>query len=167
MRYFCPSGAEIAYETHGRRSRLIGCRIVMLRQTLLPLACSIGLVCAAAQGSPFGSWSARGVIVNKTFRSTPLTHSLGVDGIYKFELRDKDNKVRRQMVTRAVFLAYEIGDQFDDLAAPRKSRKADVAAQRMAAAELDASQAATKVAIKDRLANVHFTQDMLPETEGF
>jgi hypothetical protein len=139
----------------------------MLRQTLLPLAFSVGLVCTAAQGSPFWGWSASGVVVNKTFRATPLTHSLGVDGIYKLELRDKNNKVRRQMVTRAVFLAYEIGDEFNDRAAPHKSRKVEAIAPRLAAAGLDEFQAATKVAIKDKLANVHFTQDMLPETEGF
>ena len=139
----------------------------MLRQSLLLLAFSIVLGCSVTEGSPFGSWSASGVVVNKTFRATPLTHSLGVDGIYKLELRDKDNKVRRQMVTRAVFLAYEIGDQFNDLAAPRKTSKADVTAQRIAAAALNDSQSAAKVALKDRLANAHFTQDMLPETEGF
>jgi len=139
----------------------------MISKNLLPLAFSILLGGAVAQGSPFGSWSARGVVVNKTFRSTPLTHSLGVDGIYKLELRDKDNKIRRQMVTRDVFLAYQIGDEFNDLEAPRNSRKVDVIAQRLVAAESDDSRAATKVAIKDRLANVHFTQDMRPETEGF
>ena len=139
----------------------------MISKNFLPLAFSILLCGSVAQGSPFGSWSAHGVVVKKTFRSTPLTHSLGVDGIYKLELRDKDNKIRRQMVTRDVFLAYQIGDEFNDLEAPRNSRKADVIAQRLAAAESDDSRAATKVAIKDRLANVHFTQDMRPETEGF
>jgi hypothetical protein len=133
----------------------------------LPLAFSILLCSAVAQGSPFGSWSAHGVVVNKTFRSTPLTHSLGVDGIYKLELRGKDNKVRRQMVTRTVFLAYEIGDEFNDLAGPCKTRNATREAQLLAAAESDDYRAATKVATKDRLANVRFTQDMLPETEGF
>jgi hypothetical protein len=139
----------------------------MLRKTLLPLAFSVVLGCSVTEGSPFGSWSASGVVVNKTFRSTPLTHSLGVDGIYKLELRDRDNKIRRQMVTRAVFLVYEIGDEFNDLAAPRKTRKASVTPQHVVEAEADNSLAAPKVAIKDRLASTRFTQDMLPETEGF
>ncbi|MEO7165768.1 MAG: hypothetical protein ABI016_01890 [Chthoniobacterales bacterium] len=64
---------------------------------------------SATQAAPFGHWSAEGVIINKTFRATPLTHSLGVDGIYKFEVRGKNKKVRRQMVTREVFLACEVG----------------------------------------------------------
>lgn len=164
---FCPVGAEIAYETDGNRFRLIGCSPVMICKNLLPLAFSILLCSSIAQGSPFGSWSARGVVVRKTFRPTPLTHSLGVDGIYKLELRDKDNKIRRQMVTRDVFEAYQVGDEFNDQEAPRHFRKTSVIAQQLAAVESDDSRAATKVAIKDRLANVHFTQDMLPETEGF
>ncbi len=52
--------------------------------------------------------------MSKTFRPTPLSHSLGLDGIYRLELRGEDKKVRRQMGTREVFLAYEVGDQFDD-----------------------------------------------------
>lgn len=107
----------------------------MLCKNLFPLAFSILLCGAVAQGAPFGSWSAHGVVVNKTFRSTPLSHSLGVEGIYKLELRDKDNKIRRQMVTRKVFLAYQIGDEFNDLEAPRNSRKTSVIAQRLAAAD--------------------------------
>lgn len=53
----------------------------------------------------------RGVIVNKTF-TTPLSHSLGVDGIYKLEVHDEKNLVHHQMVPRDVFLAYELGDKF-------------------------------------------------------
>jgi hypothetical protein len=84
---------------------LVGCWFDMLRKNLLPLAFYILLGCSVTQGSPFGSWSASVVVVDKTLRSMPLTHSLGVDGIYKLELRDKNNRVHRQMVTRVVFLA--------------------------------------------------------------
>ncbi|HXA08838.1 MAG TPA: hypothetical protein VNW28_02580 [Chthoniobacterales bacterium] len=140
---------------------------MMLCKNFFRFAFCILLGGAVAQGSPFGSWSASGVVVNKTFRSTPLTDSLGVDGIYKLELRDRDNKVRRQMVTRAVFLVYEIGDEFNELAWRHKTPKARITSQHAVAAEADNSSPVTKVAIKDRLANPHFTQDMLPENEGF
>lgn len=56
------------------------------------------------------------MVVNKTFRPTPLSFSLGVDGIYQFELRGSDKKMRRQMVTREIYLAYEVGDAFDEQA---------------------------------------------------
>jgi hypothetical protein len=136
----------------------------------LPLAFSILLICSVTQGSPFGSWSASGVVVNKTFRSMPLTRSPGVDGIYKLELRDKNNKIRRQMVTRAVFLAYEIGDPFNELVALPQTRIAGAKKNALGEAGSDDSSRAsaeTKTEIKNQVASVHFTQDMLPETEGF
>jgi hypothetical protein len=145
----------------------------MLRKNLLPLAFSILPGSSVAQGSPFGSWAVQGVVVNKTFRPTPLTHSLGVDGIYKLELRDEKNKVRRQMVTRAVILASKIGDEFNDLAAPRKARNVTAAEAKdnaLTHAGSDDSPTASvepKTEIKYRLASVHSTQDMLPEIEGF
>ena len=141
----------------------------MLCKNPLPLAFSVLLGCSVAQGSPFGNWSASGVVINKTFRSMPLTHSLGVDGIYKLELRDKNNRVRRQMVTRAVFLAHEIGDVFDELAASPKPRIAEAKKNASGDGAADSSRALveTRTEIENRLASVHFTQDMLPETEWF
>ncbi len=142
---------------------------------ILQMACAILLSGSAANAAPFGHWAAEGVITNKTFRSTPLSHSLGVDGIYKFEVRDKNNKVRRQMVTREVFLAYEIGQEFAEGAAPAKQpigartdvRIASVESKKEAEPPAEGLILEPKSEIKNRVASIHFTQDMLPETEGF
>src|SRR5581483_8523996 len=61
-----------------------------------------------------------GVVVDKHFKPLPLAHSLGVDGIYDLELRDDKNHLHRQMVTRGIFLRYDIGDVFDDRASKPK-----------------------------------------------
>ncbi len=100
----------------------------MRTKKLLPFVVIALVSCSIAQAGPFGSWAARGVVVNKTFRPTPLSRSLGVDGIYRLELRGEDKKVRRQMVTKEIFLAYAIGDEFDEHAAPGSVKKARVAA---------------------------------------
>ncbi|MBA3770563.1 MAG: hypothetical protein H0X08_08730 [Blastocatellia bacterium] len=144
----------------------------MFKSKLLPFSLFILLCCSGTQASPFSRWSVRGVVVNKTFRSTPLSHSLGVDGIYKLELRDEKNKVHRQMVTRTVFLAYEIGDAFDAESAPptameRKKRLAAVEAKEKAQAKMDDAPAPAVSEPKSRLIVAAFPQEMLPETEGF
>ncbi|MEO8043265.1 MAG: hypothetical protein ABI674_00030 [Spartobacteria bacterium] len=157
----------------------------MRTKKLLPFVVIALVSCSLAQAGPFGNWAARGVVVNKSFRSTPLSHSLGLDGIYRLELKGADKKVRRQMVTREIFLAYQIGDEFDEHATPAASKKAQVAA---VAAEKEKTpkvesladvmdgklQAATKteslldvLQSKNRLASANFPREMLPETEGF
>jgi hypothetical protein len=144
----------------------------MCQKKLLPLVLLTVLGCLGAEGSPFSRWAVRGVVVNKTYRATPLSHSLGVDGIYKLEVRDADHKVRRQMVTRALFLAYEIGDAFDPDGAPptvaeRARRLAAIAAKEKARAEVEEALAADFREPKGKLIVAAFPQDMLPETEGF
>lgn len=63
------------------------------------------------------------VIVKKTFRPLPFSGSMGLDGIYKIELRDANNRVHRQMVTAEVFNRYAVGDDFiDRLPASEKVR---------------------------------------------
>ena len=165
----------------------------MLKKTILPIALALVFICPRSEASLFGQWGVHGVVVNKTFRA----NSPGDDGIYKLELRDADNEVRRQMVTRELYLAYEIGDQFEPAGAPptlaeRAQRRATTArlakvehkAIRAPSARADVHrersrgpalvQQGTKhselVAYhepKRRLIVTAFPQEMLPETEGF
>ncbi|MBA3609140.1 MAG: hypothetical protein H0W43_11640 [Chthoniobacterales bacterium] len=127
------------------------------------------LACSIAHAGPFARWAARGVVVNKTFRPTPLSHSLGLDGIYRLEVRGPDEKVRRQMVTKEVFLAYEIGDEFDEqtghVAVKGKSVPVEASVQ-VAATPQSPSLAdvlEAKDESKDRLASANFPREMLPE----
>ncbi len=60
----------------------------------------------------------QGVVVEKRFRPLPFSDSLGVDGIYNFQLRDAQGLIHSQMVTPGVFALYEVGDYFDDLGTP-------------------------------------------------
>ncbi len=130
------------------------------------------LFASVAQAGLFGRWAARGIVVNKTFRPTSHAHSLGADGIYRLELRGEDKKVRRQMVTREVFLAYEIGDEFDEQGNPAAAKEARVAAaakvfepasKTPSLADVMASTAETQT----RLASANLPREMRPETEGF
>ncbi len=134
------------------------------------------LFCNGTEGSPFALWAARGVVVNKTFRPTPLSDTLGVDGIYKLEGRDEKNKVRRQMVTREVYLAYEVADEFDANAAPPTIEQRAVriafeqAKENLKAPPAEEQPVEMTYSIsetKNRLALASFPQDMVPETEGF
>ncbi len=145
----------------------------MRTKRLLPFVVIALLGCSVAQAGPFGRWAARGVVVNKTFRPTPLSHSLGLDGIYRLELRGEDKKVRRQMVTKEVFLAYEIGDKFDEqakLAGVKEARVAAAAAPVVEPAPKSPSLAdvmASTIETKPRLVSANLPREMLPETEGF
>jgi hypothetical protein len=141
----------------------------------LAFVCTLLLGCAGAQGSWLDDWTVRGVVVNKSFRPTPLSDSLGVDGIYKLEVRDEKNRVRRQMVTRVVFLRYEIGDRFD-ASVPFSPRLATEQIRKLIRVEtkkrlvqekIDDSPPPPATGPRDRLLSACFTQDMLPETEGF
>src|SRR5450432_1375808 len=76
--------------------------------TLVGLACGLLLSGCAYQGT----------VVRKDFRPLPFLYSLGLEGIYRFEVRDRDGQIRDQMVTADVFDNYEVGDHFNDLAAP-------------------------------------------------
>lgn len=55
-----------------------------------------------------------GTIVRKQFRPLPFEYSLGVPGIFRFEVRDRAGHVQSQMVSATVFARYEVGDYFDD-----------------------------------------------------
>ncbi|CAN5552525.1 hypothetical protein BH20VER3_BH20VER3_24090 [soil metagenome] len=135
----------------------------MRAQRYLPLVLLALISSSLAQAGPFGSWAARGVVVKKEFRPTPLSQSLGVDGIYRLELRGSDQKVRRQMVTRGVFLAYEVGDQFNESdEAGAAKRKSPVAEEALAVSEKEPETVAD-----NRLVTLNFPREMLRETEGF
>lgn len=58
--------------------------------------------------------ASEGFIVQKTFRPLPFSYSLGLDGVYKFDLRDERDAMHEQMVTREVYVKYEVGDYFSD-----------------------------------------------------
>ncbi len=59
-----------------------------------------------------------GVVVEKRFRPLPFPDSLGIDGIYNFQIRDSAGQVYSQMVTSEVFASYRVGDYFNDLQSP-------------------------------------------------
>ncbi|MDQ3199579.1 MAG: hypothetical protein M3Q46_10445 [Verrucomicrobiota bacterium] len=136
-----------------------------MRWKNLPLVIIALFFCSLTQAAPFGSWAARGMVVKKTFRATPLSHSLGVEGIYRLELRDAKNRLRRQMVTRAVYLAYEIGDDFNELVPPPSPEARELAKVKQAVRETIAE--VNEPENRNRVASVNFPQEMLPETEGF
>lgn len=169
----------------------------MLHKKLLPLALLLVCFCPRAEASLFDHLGVHGVVVNKTFRATPLSHSLGVEGIYKLEVRDEKNKIRRQMVTRELFLAYEIGDQFAPAGAPptfaeraqrraavariakkdkghveriakkNKVRPAPIAKKDEIRIRVRRARAVVYREPKGKLIVAAFPQEMLPETEGF
>ena len=141
----------------------------MRSKTNLPIFLVAFLFGSTVLAGPLGNWTARGVVVQKSFKPTPLSHSLGLEGIYKFEVRDEKNRVRRQMVTAAVYQAYEIGDDFDPSGTPptveeRTARLAAAEAKLQPVLEDIPAEAPSEPA--PRLA-ANFPQEMLPETEGF
>ncbi len=65
-----------------------------------------------------------GTVVQKEFRPLPFSESLGIEGIYNFQLRDRAGQIHSQMVTPEVFIAYQVGDYFNDLQLPASVRPA-------------------------------------------
>ncbi len=79
--------------------------------------------------------------------------------------------MHRQWVTRAVYLAYEIGDAFNELEAPR-AKEVRIAAKKVvkpkAAKHARSRRALEPKTLTDRrLASADFLPEMLPDTEGF
>lgn len=89
--------------------------------TTIGLACGILLSGCANQGT----------LVRKDYRELPFFYSLGVEGIYRFELRDRDGHIRDQMASAEVFANYEEGEHFNDLAAPPSRGRAPTGAEPM------------------------------------
>ena len=56
----------------------------------------------------------QGTIVQKASQPLPFAYSLGIDGSYKFALRDRLGHVRWQLVSAEVFHSYRVGDYFND-----------------------------------------------------
>ncbi|HEX3817253.1 MAG TPA: hypothetical protein VHW03_03075 [Chthoniobacterales bacterium] len=77
---------------------------------LIHLCLGFALLCAGC--------AYEGTIVHKEFRILPFSESLGIDAIYKFELRDRAGQLHWQMVTPEVFTSYSQGDYFNDLQIP-------------------------------------------------
>jgi hypothetical protein len=80
---------------------------MQLRFLLIPAAVAFLTASASAE-----------IVVDKTFRALPFSDSLGVDGIYKIQLRDANNRVHTRMVTAEVFNRYALGESFDDRLQP-------------------------------------------------
>lgn len=57
----------------------------------------------------------QGTVVRKEFHPLPFYESLGLEGIYRFDLRDRSGQIHSQMVNATVFANFEVGDYFDDL----------------------------------------------------
>jgi hypothetical protein len=74
------------------------------RQTFLFLVIAPLLIACAYQGT----------IVQKAAQPLPFAYSLGIDGSYKFALRDRLGHVRWQLVPVEVFNSYRVGDYFND-----------------------------------------------------
>jgi hypothetical protein len=74
------------------------------RQTVLFFVIAPLLIACAYQGT----------IVQKAGRPLPFAYSLGIDGSYKFALRDRLGHVRWQLVPAEVFNSYRVGDYFND-----------------------------------------------------
>ncbi len=53
-----------------------------------------------------------GVVVNKTYKPSPAS-SGAAEGFYRIDLRGPDKVVHSQLVSRALFAAYQVGDDFD------------------------------------------------------
>ena len=56
----------------------------------------------------------QGTIVRKQFQLLPFSLSLGLEGLYRFEVRDRAGRIHRQLVTPDVFDQYALGDYFND-----------------------------------------------------
>ncbi len=143
----------------------------MFRKSLLPLGALLCL-CAGMHASVFDRWTPRGVVVGKIFRPSMVCSADGAAGIFKLEVRDEQNHVRRQMVSAETFRAYEIGDLFDPNGAlpPRREIREMLAAEaRKALLEAELAEPPPPAAMEppERVATAKFTRDMLPEREGF
>ena len=62
----------------------------------------------------FSGCSHEGTIVRKEFVPSPFYGSLGIRGLYRFEVRCRDGEIRRQVVSADVFANYGPGDYFVD-----------------------------------------------------
>lgn len=62
-----------------------------------------------------GACAHEGVVVKKIVKSAPFYHTLGIESLGTFVLRDGAGVLHSQMVTPDVFNRYEIGDYFNDL----------------------------------------------------
>ena len=143
----------------------------MFGKSLLPLGALLCL-CAGTHASILDRWTPPGVVVGKIFRPTMVCSADGAAGIFKLEVRDDGNRVRRQMVSAETFRAYEIGDRFDPNGPlpPRLEIREMLAAEaRKAFLELSVSDPPPSAAmpVPKRIATAKFTRDMLPDREGF
>lgn len=136
---------------------------IVISQSLLLFALSAFL----------GGGGIHGLVVGKNCRPLPLSTSLGVEAIYRLDLRDRSGKVRQQMVTAEIFQAYEVGDEFDDHQTIAEVRRQHLARQlaeeekERALADAAAAAQARHDATERRVADSFRRHDMLPEREAF
>jgi hypothetical protein len=91
------------------------------RRRKLTLMRSTPLLCLALAALLTGC-AVEGVVVEKNSRPFPFVASVGMDGIYKFKLRNSQGHIASQMVTPEVFFQYQVGDYFNDLQPAKRSR---------------------------------------------
>lgn len=121
-----------------------------------------------------GGGNIHGVVVDKICKPLPVADSLGVNAIYRLDLRQPDQSVRHQMVSREIFVAYQVGDQFDDRLSLAQLQQRHQEQEKIAQeksrqlAEAEAKTNLKNAAADDRVAAAFLRrQDMLPETEAF
>ncbi|MGI8431389.1 MAG: hypothetical protein ACR2MW_03750 [Chthoniobacterales bacterium] len=114
-----------------------------------------------------------GVVVNKTHQPSPAS-SGAADGSYRIDLRGPDKVVHSQLVSPAVFAAYQIGDDFDaslSLAAMSRrnltKREQKKAAALLAQLSEERSRQASRQMLSETAAHITLRPEMLAETEAF
>ncbi len=144
----------------------------MRTKKLLPFVVPAFMTCSIAQAGPFGSRAARGVVVSKTFRPTPLSHSLGLDGIYRL-LRGEDRRSGSKWSRGKFSWPTRWATNSTNTPLPGQARIA-AAAQAKSAVEKARPKSPSladvlegKLEPRNRLASENFPGEMLPVTESF
>ncbi|MEO5753177.1 MAG: hypothetical protein ABIR38_00530 [Chthoniobacterales bacterium] len=78
----------------------------------------LALVICLAAALLFSSCAHEGTIVRKAVRALPFAGSLGIEAIFRFEVRDREGHIHRQVVTPEVYARYKVGDYFNDRERP-------------------------------------------------
>ena len=112
------------------------------------------------------------MVVNKNYQPSPAS-SGAAEGTYRIDLRGPDKVVQSQLVSPAIFAAYQIGDDFDaslSLAAMsrRNLRKRELkTAALLAQLSEEHSRQANRQMLNGTAAHITLRPEMLAETEAF
>ena len=116
-------------------------------------------------GGLLSGCAVHGVVLHKSFTPLPFQYSLGIEGIYRFELRD-GTRTFSQMVPARVYFSYAVGDEFDDRLSLEEGQEHNWKHHRGDAKEANAAVDRTSLS-DNRAARLLLRQDMMPEREGF